>query len=61
MISQERRDMVAKLGEHRRELLSIVSDHDEAWFSQRSKEGDRSRKGMLKHLSETEHTYIWVW
>ena len=61
MTPQERRDMVAKLAEHRRVLLDIVDTHDDAWFGQRAKEGDRTRKGMLKHLSETEHSYVWVW
>ncbi len=53
--------MVAKLAEHRQALLAIVDNHDDAWFSQRAKEGDRTRKGMLKHLSEAEHSYIQVW
>lgn len=61
MSPQERREMVAKLAQHRRVLLDIVDGHDDAWFTQRAKEGDRTRKGMLKHLYETEHSYVWVW
>ncbi|MBM3275611.1 MAG: DinB family protein [Candidatus Sericytochromatia bacterium] len=53
--------MVAKLAAHRKELLDIVDTHDDAWFAERAKEGDRTRKGMLKHLAEAEHSYIEVW
>ncbi|MSQ33116.1 MAG: DinB family protein [Dehalococcoidia bacterium] len=61
MTPQERRDMVAKLAQHREALLAIVHDHDDAWFTKRAKEGDRTRKGMLKHLCGAEHSYIQVW
>lgn len=53
--------MVAKLIHNRSELLAIIDSHDDVWFAQRSKEGDRTRKGMLMHLAEAEHLYIWLW
>lgn len=58
---QERRDLVAKLEEHRVKLMEIVATLDDEAGNTPLKLGDRSPKGQLLHVVEMERHYVWDW
>ena len=55
---KERRELIAKLEEHRLGLLEIVATLDEEAGNTSLKPGDRSPKGQLLHVVEAEHHYV---
>jgi len=57
----ERRDLVAKLEGNRNELLELARSLTPERADSRKQEGDRTPKGMLLHVAEAEHHYVWDW
>lgn len=57
----ERRDLVAKLEQNRGELLELARSLTPERAESRKQEGDRTPKGMLLHVAEAEHHYVWNW
>ena len=58
---KDRRDLIEKPEENRKALLEIVATLDEKQAETPQKVGDRSPKGQLLHLAESEHHYVWTW
>lgn len=58
---QERRELIAKLEEHRKALLEEVSKRNDKEMQGRHKEGDRTFKAMLAHVASTEWSYVNNW
>jgi hypothetical protein len=60
-ISTQRQELLEKLETNRKHLLEIVSQIPERQLTRPQKPGDRSPKGQLLHLSETEWSYVERW
>lgn len=58
---QQRRELIAKLKEHRKALMEEVAKHSEKEMEGRHKEGDRTFKAMLDHLASAEWHYVNNW
>ena len=57
----ERRDMLRKLEENRNQLLELARSLTPEQAEGRKQEEDRTPKGMLLHVAEAEHHYVWNW
>ncbi len=59
--SAERRELISKLEANRQKLMELARELDDDKLKSPNKEGDRSPKGMLMHLAQTEHSYVFNW
>src|SRR5713101_4461948 len=58
---EERRDLTSKLEANRQKLMELVTELNDDNLKSPKKDGDRSPKGMLMHLAQTEHSYVFNW
>lgn len=57
----ERRELVSKLEDNRQKLIELARGIDDDRLTSPKQEGDRSPKGMLMHLAQAEHNYVFNW
>ena len=62
MLNQsERRILLDKLINNRELLLELIQNLSNDQLVDRKQDGDRTPKGMLFHIAETENNYVWNW
>ena len=62
MLNQsERRILIDNLINNRKILLDLIQNFSNDQLVNRKQDGDRTPKGMLFHIADTENNYVWNW
>jgi hypothetical protein len=62
MVNQsERRILLDKLIENRQTLVNLIWNLSNEQLIDRKQDGDRTPKGMIFHIADTENNYVWNW